>query len=452
VIELYDYGENVEIVRSLAPNTILLSTFSGTGPGGQHRVWRAMLRGGRGLILWDPNHGFVRPDGTLGPRATTFAALFRKLRSGLGALIIGSRRHIDPVAMLYSPASFRTQWMLDVKPAGEAWSTRDADSKYADNAVRAARRAFSRAIALLGLQHRFLSPEQLVDGTLGRQRDRVLVLPHAIALSAAEAGAIRRFVAAGGIVVADAVPGVFDEHSRRSKKSPLADLFPRGVGVFAFGKGKTIRVATVGRSKRDVASALATIFADAGIAPPFPLTLPNRSQPGDVETYVFRNGSATVVALQRERTKANQGTNESLILTVPPGSYVTDLVAEKPLGRRDRLEIALGTVAPAMFAVSPRAHSPPRISVPAELWLGDTAKIRIRRTGSGTAFRLLHVEVLDPLGRAVPRYSGNVPLMGEAAEWPLALGPDDLAGNWRVRVADILAGATQTFGISVSAR
>ncbi len=451
-MELYDYGENVDIVRSLAPNRVLLSKLYWTGPCAEHRVWRALLRGGRGLILWDPNHGFARPDGTPGPRATAFATLFRKLRSGLGALMIASRRHIDPIAMLYSPASFRTQWMLDVRSTGKAWSTRNAEAEFRDNTVRAARRSFSRAIKGLGLQHRFLSPEQLADGALGRRRARVLVLPHTIALSAAEAGAIRRFVVAGGTLIADATPGAFDEHSRRLTRSPLANLFPRDRSMFTHGRGKTVRAPITGRNKRRVARTLAKIFADAGIARPFPVTLPSGSRPDDVDSYLFHNGATTVVALQRQRTKANRDTKASLIVTLPPGSFVTDLMAARPLGRRDRLEIALGTVAPALFAVSPRARAPPEISVPAKLRLGDSAKIRIRRTGTARAVRVLHVELRDPRGSIVPHYSGNVLLAGEAAVWPLRLRADDLAGTWRVRVADILAGETQTFDVAVSAR
>ena len=49
---------------------------------------------------------------------------------------------------------------------------------------------------------------------------RVLVLPHAIALSPAAAERIQAFAKAGGIVLADTQPGVFDAHGRRLAAPP----------------------------------------------------------------------------------------------------------------------------------------------------------------------------------------------------------------------------------------
>lgn len=112
VMEVYDGGGNLEIVRSLNPSMVLLTTSASGGLAERHRAWRELLRGSRGMILWDPNNEFVHEDGTLGERGRSAAPVFRELRSGIGALLINSERVFDPVAILYSPASMRTQWML----------------------------------------------------------------------------------------------------------------------------------------------------------------------------------------------------------------------------------------------------------------------------------------------------------------------------------------------------
>src|SRR3546814_8378812 len=104
--------------------------------------------------------------------------------------------------MLYSPASLRTQWMVEVKPAGQGWSERDVDSEYADNPIRVASRRFRWAIEHMGLQHRMIAPQQIEAGTLRAGGIEVLILPHALALSAAPAAEIRRFARHGGTVVA----------------------------------------------------------------------------------------------------------------------------------------------------------------------------------------------------------------------------------------------------------
>ena len=100
--------------------------------------------------------------------------MFAELRSGLVALLINSRRHIDPIGVLYSPASRRVQWLLDRKTTGEDWSQRDASAEYQDDATRAATRDFGRLVEHRGLQHRFLSS---VDITRGELRSGALKLP-----------------------------------------------------------------------------------------------------------------------------------------------------------------------------------------------------------------------------------------------------------------------------------
>ena len=458
VMELYDYGQNVDIVRSLNPRMIMLATSSQSGPRGAHRIWRALLRGNRGLILWDAKDEFVRPDGSLGPRGRDAAAYFNRIRDGLGALLIGSVQHTDPIAMLYSPASFRTQWILDARPKGQAWSERNTDSEYEDDAIRVPTRRVSSAIEHLGLQQRFVSSEQIEHGELQRRGDRVLILPHSIALSASEAEQIRRFVAQGGVVVADGEPGTFDRHSRRLDKPRLSDVF-RGapaatMQTFPFGKGRAIYLASGTLNDRDLAAQYARLLADAGIRPQFPVTAADGSPARDVETYVFRNGGVTVIALQRDPAPPGGASGETgtVILTLPRSAHLYDLLAKKSLGRRDRLTVTLGPVEPVILAVADTEISAPAVSAPTRLRLGETATLGFRRTGSDAALHVLHVEIADPTGAIVRHYSGNALLAGDAASWPLPLAFNDAAGTWRVRVTDVLTGQMTSSEIAVEAR
>src|SRR5271165_6730542 len=107
LIELYDLGPNpnIEMLRSINPQLVMLTTSFGGGPLETYRTWRRLLRGTRGSILWDPENGFVGKDGSLGDRGREAAPAFAEIRRGLGALLINSRRHIDPIGVLYSPAS-----------------------------------------------------------------------------------------------------------------------------------------------------------------------------------------------------------------------------------------------------------------------------------------------------------------------------------------------------------
>jgi hypothetical protein len=146
-MEPYD----AEIARSFNPGLIVLIASGERGESAEHRIWREALRGTRGLIRWDDKNEFVSQNGTIGERGHEAAPYFAELRGGLGALLINSRRHTDPIGVLYSLASMRVQWLLDRRATGEDWSSRDASSEWQDDAIRAATRNFTRSIEHSGL-------------------------------------------------------------------------------------------------------------------------------------------------------------------------------------------------------------------------------------------------------------------------------------------------------------
>ena len=154
-------------------------------------------------------------------RGRDAAPYFAEIRSGIGALLINSRAAPAEIAVLYSPASMRTQWMLDWQAKGDSWARNGTESAGDDNATD----IFGRLVTHLGLQGQIISSAMVAQGALQRGGWRVLILPNAIALSSQEADEIRRFVARGGTVIADAEPATYDQHSRRLAKPLLADIF-----------------------------------------------------------------------------------------------------------------------------------------------------------------------------------------------------------------------------------
>ena len=359
-MELYAYGENIPIARSFNPELILLTTSFGSGPSEAHRVWRELLRGTRGLILWDDKSEFVGEDGSLGDRGRAAAPYFGEIRNGLGALLINSRRHADPIGILYSPASRRIQWLLDRRASTEEWSRRGASTEYQDDAIRTSTRQFAHTLEHMGLQHRFVSSEQVQRGEL-RADYRILILPHTIALGANEAAEIGGFVERGGVVIADSEPGRFDEHGRRLTQPALSNIFAapvnRFAARFAFGKGKAIYLASAnGRDRRNT-QRLSRILDDAGVKPPFPAVRTDGRPSNDVETRIFHNGGLTIVALQRDYLPpSNPKNRETVVLALPRMFNVYDL---KPPGNTDRLELDLDPVEPVLLSLSEHPTASP---------------------------------------------------------------------------------------------
>ena len=130
VMEIYDTGENLPILRSLNPRadparprrsaapTPRTCTGSGANCCAARAAWSCGTR----------TDSIVRPDGALGERGEAYAPLFAELHR-IAPLLFAATPQIDPIAILYSPASFRTQWMLDQQPKGDAWIERGAEQE-----------------------------------------------------------------------------------------------------------------------------------------------------------------------------------------------------------------------------------------------------------------------------------------------------------------------------------
>jgi len=319
VMEFYDSGDNLPIALSVSPGLVALGTSFGADPASVHGIWREWLRGTRGLILWDEDNGIVAPDGSLGERGRAYAPVFAALRGRLGTLLIGSQRVYDPVAILYSPASFRTQWLLDRQAKGDDWRQRSSEIENQDNAVRAAMRGYAQALVHRGITPRWVTPAQVAAGGLGDAR--ALILPHAIALSEAEAQAIGAFP---GVVIGDAPAGLFDEHSRR-RHAPLVAPTP---------------VAP------DDADGLMRHLTAAGVVPVVGLDAT------DVTTYVFRNGETSILALQRDFSPGD--TARAVTLSFAQPTEVYDLRRQEPVGRGQIVSVTLDPIAPTILTIGPQ--------------------------------------------------------------------------------------------------
>ena len=314
VMEVHD----LPLAHALNPRLVTLTTAFGSGPQGIHAIWRDLLAGSRGLILWDSEHAIVRDDAITGEQGLAYAETFAEIRGGVGALLIASEPHVDPVAILYSPASFRTQWMLEQKPKGDAWMRRKSETELESNAARDAMWAYRHAVTHLGLQPAYVSSP--VD--LPRRGFRTLILPHAIALSPDDVRAILEFAAGGGTVIADVQPGVFDSHSRRQPR-PLLD---------------TGMLRMISPSELDASS--------LGVTPGMRIEAPN----ADVTIHRWQRGNDMIVGVQRDF--ATDAANETVVLTLPRPAEVYDLRKKHALGRTDRVVLTLDAVSPALLAVT----------------------------------------------------------------------------------------------------
>ena len=469
-IEPYDIGNNIEILRSINPAVAVVTTAFAHGPWEKHRVWYELLHGNRGLIIWDDKNEFVGKDGTLGERGREVAPYYNEIASGLGALLINSTRLADPIAIHYSQASMRTEWMLAQKPKGDAWALqRSSEDERIDNHFLRLRESWCRLIEDLGLQYNFVAYGQIEQGELIKRGYRVLILPRSSALSAAEAREIRAFAEQGGTVIADGQPGTFDEHSRKREKSVLADLLQDSSHVHGRGKVTPVSDLVDYHQKRLIgkegpAREMAQrALADSGVRPDFAVTDESGHNPTGVETHLFRNGDVTIIGLLTNpqlrvdelgppEFKSNDrfAKPRAVKLAFPREMYIYDVRASKTLGRQKEIAVTLDPYEPAIFAASTVALAELEISAPGRVRRGESAQIGLGfANASPAATHVFRLDVIDPGGKTVDYYSGNLIASHGRAAKLLPLAYNDARGKWTLRVHDLLSGQARTIAMEV---
>ena len=336
--------DDLPLAHSLNPHVTTLTTSFDAQPRGLHKLWRNLLAGSRGVILWDSDGTIVRPDAALGERGQAYAETFREIRGGIGHLLLNSEPHSDPIAILYSPASFRVQWMLEQKPKGDAWMNRDAEAELSGDAAREAMWAYASAVTHQGLQPMFVSPAMIEHGALRQRGIKLLILPHAIALSRAEAQQIRDF---RGAVIADVQPGKFDEHGRRLDHPLLDAGTSRMVAPDQFRNAASegcqpplpVIASVAKQSRPDCFAALAAISPSIHV------------DAADVTVHIWRDGKAQIVGVQRDF--APDAPDEQVTLNWPGQRTILDLRTNRTLGRSDHLTARLDAVYPLLLSLTP---------------------------------------------------------------------------------------------------
>ena len=421
VMEIYDTGNALDLAQAFNPALIPLGTAFNTGPREVHRAWRELLHGGRGMIVWDDAGDVIGPDGTPGPRGRFLQNLTMSLRQVFPALAAATPRP-SPVAVLYSQPSFRVAWLLEHQPKGTAWSDRDSERENDDNAWRAARRQAAANLAGLGLQPRWLTPATLAGGALQDPGLRVLMLPHAIALSEAEVAAIRAFADRGGTVLASTEPGVFDGHGRRRASPPLAGIakMPQAVRPDGEGGGP---------------AGLLQVLAGAGVVPPVQVLGPDRAPADGVDVRVWDNGGVTIVSLQAARP---WGAPPVVTLRLPEQALIRDMRRGTEPVRGNSVDVALDGVEPTILVLSPTPLPGPVLSL-------DADRMRVGLDGpSAAATYVIRLDLLDAngtvLSTSVPSaFTGGIAFYSRPSA-AQSTGP--LAGAASLRATDPLSGRT----------
>jgi hypothetical protein len=210
-IEAYNIGSSQAIIRSFNPRNAIPSVTSHFHQSVADDVWQTwyyLAHGNRGFIGWV--NGWFDGDKPK-PWHDEVAPTYLEAGNKIGPLLAGAEWVHDGVAIYYSHASIQLGWILDAEAHGKTWTSRNGDERL--GASHMVRHAWENMLRDAGLQYDFLSYADVVQHGVPPQY-KVLILPACLCLSDAEARQIEAFCKAGGTVVADYLPGLWDQHGK----------------------------------------------------------------------------------------------------------------------------------------------------------------------------------------------------------------------------------------------
>jgi hypothetical protein len=474
VMENYAIGSNYEFVRSFNPEVIGIHCTFGGGNWERHNLYYLFLHGDRMALVWDDKSEYVDDQGQYSPRALEARPLYEELTGGIGRLRIASRRADDPIALYHSQANLRMHWLQEVKPAGSNWINRQSWSERKQSRYFRLRESWIKLIEDNGFQWRMLCPEQVAQGQLKIYDPRtgegfkVLLLPEILALSAADVKAITAFVAAGGTVIADKTPGLYDEHCRKLEAPALAGLFSKredhsrvvllDTDLLEYyhlrlrdGQAEAGMKELLGRHLRQGLGGERRTPLVSG---------PDGKPLTGVEVTQWRNGQARIIAVQRnpqlfvhELGETDYTTNKrfekpeevriSLAPELPASASSTrnhwvDIRGGVPLGEVTAHKFQLDPYMPSLFAVFPGPLHPFTAKV-------EQDKLVIAPfAGAGMETYVYHLAYIGPDGRERLPYRANVACAAAGGSFELPLALNDMAGTWTVRIHEVATGCRVT--------
>jgi len=216
------YGEGA-IIRSFNPKNglpIVTTHFFRSAEDTIWQVWYNLAHGNRGLIGWVEKWF---DDKTPRPWHAQVAPHYLEAGKKIGPLMTGAEWIHDGVAIYYSHASIQLGWILDAQAHGKTWINRNSDGSI--GASHLGRNAWENMLRDEGLQYNYVSYADVIQNGIPKDY-KVLILPACLCLSDAEARQIKDFCRAGGAVVADYMPGLWDQHGKgRPNGGVLDDMF-----------------------------------------------------------------------------------------------------------------------------------------------------------------------------------------------------------------------------------
>jgi len=458
------------------------------------KPWWGALHGYWGAS-WFCSSTLATSTGCILPQAQWVEEGTRKLRNGVGKMLMTSELESDPVVFLYSQPSIYAAYIAGkwIDPKNQHLMNRPSTQWGREN--------LQRLVNEFGLQYSYMNPEQIEMGAL--KGTKLLVLPDVMCMSQKTATAIKQFVNNGGVAVADLCPALWDDHGHPVKPGSLDDLFGvthdefqfatrpvdwlvgtttdepdfkiRGewfigeyyeqslkttdgmaLGVHIFGE-KDVPAFIFKRTGKGAAvlmNFLETNYARfpegrqrvfmralldlAKVETPMRVMDENGGQLYQYDITRFRDGENLYVGVYR-MTLSSSLNPDSVVVQLPKSGHLYEVKSGKYLGVGDKAQVSLLSSGSVLIAILPyEVEGIAATSTSGKR--GDALTVSASVKTAGRPGRhVLHIEVLDPAGNLCRAYTRNVVAENGRWEGTLPTALNDPVGRWTVRIREVVS-------------
>ena len=272
-------------------------------------------------------------------------------------------------------------------------------------------------------QHDFVAPEQVAGGRLSGYK--VLFMPRICAMSDAEVAAVKAFLAKGGRVVADELPGSCDELGVKRAANPFEGV----AGISVTGRNFD------DLDKAQRASTLKAL-ADAGARPV--LKSATIVDTFGREAMHFTDGANDIYVVLRHPGRSQDESEETFEFA--RGGFAWDVRARKALGKVSRVTAKVPRAKASVYAVMPYEAKGLSIASPGAVKAGGVATVGLRIDAEGAGTHVFNVKFVPPSGECRFHFCRNVVAKGGEAKLDFPIALNDGRGTWKILAEDALTG------------
>jgi hypothetical protein len=334
----------------------------------------------------------------------------------------------------------------------------------------------------MGVGFNFISYTNIEKGGLISNGFKVLILPMSVALSDLEVKNIRDFVKQGGIVIADALPGVMDNHTKFRENRELADVF--GIKGRLYSREELVTPDSESDLKVTTAEALVkennklqllynkygrgtayllnyfmdkypeeklnhrnevslseiiNIFDREQLKSDILITASAGDPENGIEKYAFSDVSGATRLLGLLPGK--EGKDKEVVLHFDSPVNLYDIRNRKYFGIAKEFKISIKNSVPELFGLLQGKIEDIKFSSSTQFKSGENVKLDFSIIGENISDlnSVAAIEVLNPKGERVSYYSKNCEIKKGTGTYSFNVALNDPKGEWKIRLTEVIS-------------